>query len=93
MVKATVHANRHHPFRQKILNPFPPLGHPPLPPRQFLAQGAFHLHRHLPVYLIIAISNFMKLMFFSWAYILLCLGFEKLLPPCRAPHPDTEENP
>ena len=35
----------------------------------------------------------MKLMFFSWAYILLCLGFEKLLPPCRAPHPDKEENP
>ncbi len=27
----------------------------------------------------------MKLMFFSWSYILLYLGFQKILPPYRTP--------
>ena len=89
----SIMANGHNPYGRKIVNAFLLLDNLRIALGKFIAQELFHIHSYWLFYLIIAISNFMKLMFFSWAYILLCLGFEKLLPPCRAPHPDTEENP
>ena len=89
----SIMANGHNPYGRKIVNAFLLLDNLRIALGKFIAQEIFHIHSYWLFYLIIAISNFMKLMFFSWAYILLCLGFEKLLPPCRAPHPDTEENP
>ena len=89
----SIMANGHNPYGRKIVNAFLLLDNLRIALGTFIAQELFHIHSYWLFYLIIAISNFMKLMFFSWAYILLCLGFEKLLPPCRAPHPDTEENP
>ena len=38
---------------------------------KFIAQDLFHIHNYWLFFIIIAISNFMKLMFFSWSYILL----------------------
>lgn len=52
---------------------------------KFIAQDLFHIHNYWLFFIIIAISNFMKLMFFSWSYILLYLGFQKILPPYRTP--------
>ena len=89
----SIMANGHNPYGRKIVNAFLLLDNLRIALGKFIAQELFHIHSYWLFYLIIAISNFMKLMFFSWAYILLCLGFEKLLPPCRAPHPDKEENP
>ena len=89
----SIMANGHNPYGRKIVNAFLLLDNLRIALGKFIAQELFHIHSYWLFYLIIAISNFLKLMFFSWAYILLCLGFEKLLPPCRAPHPDTEENP
>ena len=89
----SIMANGHNPYGRKIVNAFLLLDNLRIALGKFIAQELFHIHSYWLFYLIIAISNFMKMMFFSWAYILLCLGFEKLLPPCRAPHPDTEENP
>ena len=89
----SIMGNGHNPYGRKIVNAFLLLDKLRIALGKFIAQDLFHIHSYWLFYLIIAISNFMKLMFFSWAYILLCLGFEKLLPPCRAPHPDTEENP
>ena len=85
----SIMANGHNPYGRKIVNAFLLLDNLRIALGKFIAQELFHIHSYWLFYLIIAISNFMKLMFFSWAYILLCLGFEKLLPP----HPDTEENP
>lgn len=89
----SIMANGHNPYGRKIVNAFLLLDNLRIALGKFIAQELFHIHSYWLFYLIIAISNFMKLMFFSWAYILLCLGFEKLLPPCRAPHPDKEETP
>ena len=89
----SIMANGHNPYGRKIVNAFLLLDNLRIALGKFIAQDLFHIHNYWLFFIIIAISNFMKLMFFSWAYILLCLGFEKLLPPCRAPHPDTEENP
>ncbi len=89
----SIMANGHNPYGRKIVNAFLLLDNLRIALGKFIAQELFHIHSYWLFYLIIAISNFMKLMFFSWAYILLSLGFEKLLPPCRAPHPDKEENP
>ena len=89
----SIMANGHNPYGRKIVNAFLLLDNLRIALGKFIAQELFHIHSYWLFYLIIAISNFMKLMFFSWAYILLSLGFEKLLPPCRVPHPDKEENP
>lgn len=89
----SIMANGYNPYGRKIINAFLLLDNLRIALGKFIAQDLFQIHNYWLFFLIIAISNFMKLMFFSWSYILLYLGFEKILPPYRAPHPDTEENP
>ena len=77
----SIMGNGHNPYGRKIVNAFLLLDKLRIALGKFIAQDLFHIHSYWLFYLIIAISNFMKLMFFSWAYILLLLGLEKLLPP------------
>ena len=77
----SIMGNGHNPYGRKIVNAFLLLDKLRIALGKFIAQDLFHIYSYWLFYLIIAISNFMKLMFFSWAYILLLLGLEKLLPP------------
>ena len=89
----SIMANGHNPYGRKIVNAFLLLDKLRIALGKFIAQDLFHIHSYWLFYLIIAISNFMKLMFFSWAYILLLLGLEKLLPPYDKKPPIQEETP
>ena len=89
----SIMGNGHNPYGRKIVNAFLLLDKLRIALGKFIAQDLFHIHSYWLFYLIIAISNFMKLMFFSWAYILLLLGLEKLLPPYDKKPPIQEETP
>jgi len=81
----SIMANGYNPYGRKIINAFLLLDNLRIALGKFIAQDLFQIHNYWLFFLIIAISNFMKLMFFSWSYILLYLGFEKILPPYRTP--------
>jgi len=81
----SIMANGYNAYGRKIINAFLLLDNLRIALGKFIAQDLFHIHNYWLFFLIIAISNFMKLMFFSWSYILLYLGFEKILPPYRIP--------
>ena len=81
----SIMANGYNAYGRKIINAFLLLDNLRIALGKFIAQDLFHIHNYWLFYLIIAISNFMKLMFFSWSYILLYLGFQKILPPYRTP--------
>ena len=81
----SIMANGYNPYGRKIINAFLLLDNLRIALGKFIAQDLFQIHNYWLFFLIIAISNFMKLMFFSWSYILLYLGFEKTLPPYRTP--------
>ena len=81
----SIMANGYNPYGRKIINAFLLLDNLRIALGKFIAQDLFQIHNYWLFYLIIAISNFMKLMFFSWSYILLYLGFQKILPPYRTP--------
>ena len=81
----SIMANGYNPYGRKIINAFLLLDNLRIALGKFIAQDLFHIHNYWLFFIIIAISNFMKLMFFSWSYILLYLGFEKILPPYRIP--------
>lgn len=81
----SIMANGYNPYGRKIINAFLLLDNLRIALGKFIAQDLFQIHNYWLFFLIIAISNFMKLMFFSWSYILLYLGFEKILPPYRIP--------
>ena len=81
----SIMANGHNPYGRKIVNAFLLLDNLRIALGKFIAQDLFHIHNYWLFFIIIAISNFMKLMFFSWSYILLYLGFQKILPPYRTP--------
>ena len=89
----SIMANGYNAYGRKIINAFLLLDNLRIALGKFIAQDLFHIHSYWLFYLIIAISNFMKLMFFSWAYILLLLGLEKLLPPYDKKPPIQEETP
>ena len=78
-------ANGYNAYGRKIINAFLLLDNLRIALGKFIAQDLFHIHNYWLFFIIIAISNFMKLMFFSWSYILLYLGFQKILPPYRTP--------
>ncbi len=81
----SIMANGYNAYGRKIINAFLLLDNLRIALGKFIAQDLFQIHNYWLFFLIIAISNFMKLMFFSWSYILLYLGFEKILPPYRTP--------
>lgn len=81
----SIMANGYNAYGRKIINAFLLLDNLRIALGKFIAQDLFHIHNYWLFFIIIAISNFMKLMFFSWSYILLYLGFEKILPPYRTP--------
>ena len=81
----SIMANGYNPYGRKIINAFLLLDNLRIALGKFIAQDLFQIHNYWLFFLIIAISNFMKLMFFSWSYILLYLGFQKILPPYRTP--------
>lgn len=81
----SIMANGYNAYGRKIINAFLLLDNLRIALGKFIAQDLFHIHNYWLFFLIIAISNFMKLMFFSWSYILLYLGFQKILPPYRTP--------
>ena len=81
----SIMANGHNAYGRKIINAFLLLDNLRIALGKFIAQDLFHIHNYWLFFIIIAISNFMKLMFFSWSYILLYLGFQKILPPYRTP--------
>ena len=81
----SIMANGYNAYGRKIINAFLLLDNLRIALGKFIAQDLFQIHNYWLFFLIIAISNFMKLMFFSWSYILLYLGFEKILPPYRIP--------
>jgi len=81
----SIMTNGYNAYGRKIINAFLLLDNLRIALGKFIAQDLFHIHNYWLFFLIIAISNFMKLMFFSWSYILLYLGFEKILPPYRIP--------
>lgn len=81
----SIMANGYNAYGRKIINAFLPLDNLRIALGKFIAQDLFHIHNYWLFFIIIAISNFMKLMFFSWSYILLYLGFQKILPPYRTP--------
>ncbi|WP_455001351.1 hypothetical protein [Cardiobacterium hominis] len=81
----SIMANSYNAYGRKIINAFLLLDNLRIALGKFIAQDLFHIHNYWLFFIIIAISNFMKLMFFSWSYILLYLGFQKILPPYRTP--------
>ena len=81
----SIMANGYNAYGRKIINAFLLLDNLRIALGKFIAQDLFHIHNYWLFFIIIAISNFMKLMFFSWSYILLYLGFQKILPPYRTP--------
>ena len=81
----SIMANGYNAYGRKIINAFLLLDNLRIALGKFIAQDLFQIHNYWLFFLIIAISNFMKLMFFSWSYILLYLGFQKILPPYRTP--------
>ena len=81
----SIMANGYNAYGRKIINAFLLLDNLRIALGKFIAQDLFHIPNYWLFFIIIAISNFMKLMFFSWSYILLYLGFQKILPPYRTP--------
>lgn len=81
----SIMANGYNAYGRKIINAFLLLDNLRIALGKFIAQDLFHIHNYWLFFIIIAISNFMKLMFFSWSYSLLYLGFQKILPPYRTP--------